>query len=183
MIGTADFSPCGTYRYGLTRRWDEHAPSTDTVLWLMLNPSTADAHVLDPTIRRCVGFSQLWGYGGLEVANLFALRSTDPSLLYGAERDPVGPRNDAAIIAAARRCELIVVAWGVHGALHRRGDRVLALLAEVEGCVVRCLGTTKHGHPKHPLYVAAATAPRPFPLPARSPDARAALLAPPEAAP
>jgi hypothetical protein len=152
MIGTADFSPCGRYRYGLTRRWAEG----DAVLWIMLNPSTADANVLDPTIRRCVAFSQAWGFGALEVANLFALRSPYPDALYESEQ-PVGVRNDHAIGAATSRCRLIVAAWGVHGALRGRGRDVGRMLVEYCSAPV-CLGTTKDGHPRHPLYLRADTA-------------------------
>lgn len=151
MIGTADFSPCGVYRYGLTRRWAEG----DSVLWIMLNPSTADADFLDPTIRRCVGFSTSWNYAGLEVANLFARRSTDPKVLY-TDLDPVGPRNDDAIVQAVRRCRLVVIAWGAHGGLRDREAIVLRLLAGL-GVEPICLGVTKNGHPRHPLYLRADT--------------------------
>ena len=116
----------------------------------MLNPSTADARRDDPTIRRCMGFARTWGYGGVEVVNLFALRATDPSRLRIA-RDPVGPENDAHIRAVARRSSALVVAWGIHGALRERDAEVLALLSR--RAPTHSLGWTKDGHPRHPLYL------------------------------
>jgi hypothetical protein len=89
------------------------------------------------------------------VANLFALRATDPRELYKAA-DPVGPENDAHVRAAAEQCHPVVCAWGVHGGLRLRDERVGRLLVDV-GVPVACLGTTKDGHPRHPLYVAAKT--------------------------
>ncbi len=123
----------------------------------MLNPSTADAERDDPTIRRCAGFARSWGFGGMTVVNLFALRATDPARLRRA-RDPVGRDNDRHIAAAAS-AGLVVVAWGVHGRLGERDRAVLALLS---GCRPGCLGTTRGGHPRHPLYLPAATRCRPF---------------------
>src|SRR5262245_19133112 len=87
-------SPCGLYRYWLTRTWDN---SLRRVCWVMLNPSTADAEQDDPTIRRCVGFARSWGAGGIIVVNLFAFRASDPKALLRAA-DPVGPDNDGHIL-------------------------------------------------------------------------------------
>ena len=148
---TATFSPCGLYRYTLGRRWG----NGDLSCWLMLNPSTADESQDDPTIRRCIGFSKAWGYGGLTVVNIFAFRATDPDDMRKAD-DPVGPGNDAAIVEAAGRAAVVVAAWGVHGTFRERGRNVARLLRD-NGVTLQCLGTTKDGHPKHPLYVAAAT--------------------------
>ena len=86
----AVFSPNGVYRYSLSRVWKREK---GLVLFLLLNPSTADANVLDPTLRRCMSFAEAWGYGGILVGNIFALRSTDPQFLY-LSRDPIGPTND-----------------------------------------------------------------------------------------
>jgi hypothetical protein len=126
----------------------------------MLNPSTADAEQDDPTIRRCIGFAKAWGFGGIAVRNIFALRATDPRELYKSD-DPVGPGNDEAICDLAGLCPLIVAAWGVHGGLRNRGRQVCELLAGA-GAEVVCLGVTKDGHPKHPLYVAADAERMPF---------------------
>ena len=99
----------------------------DTVLFIMLNPSTADAFKLDPTVTRCYNYARAWGYGHLLVANLFALRSTDPDRLYH-HQDPVGPDNMAWIDEAADYADKIVLAWGAHGNLKGQGDEVLFAL-------------------------------------------------------
>jgi hypothetical protein len=143
----AVFSPCQIYRYRLERRW-----STDgdrTVLWVMLNPSTADAKQDDPTVRRCVGFSQAWGYDRLIVCNLFALRATNPKELIECN-EPIGEMNDHYISTAARKADLIVAAWGAHHMAVGRGESVLSFLPRP----VLCLGVTRVlGAPRHPLYV------------------------------
>jgi len=116
----------------------------------MLNPSTADAQRDDPTIRRCTGFARRWGFGGIEVVNLFAWRATKPEELRRAS-DPVGRLNDRAILRAARECAMTIAAWGNHGAWMGRTDRVLEILRGV--CEVRVFGLTAIGQPKHPLYL------------------------------
>lgn len=160
VAGGARFDTSGRYRYRLWRRWSTCYPPA---VFVMLNPSTADASNLDPTCRRCVGFAREWGYGGIEVVNLFALRSTDPSALYGAA-DPVGPENDAAIVEAALLGP-VVAAWGVHGALNRRGREVAALLRRELGKPLLCLGVTVRGEPRHPLYLKASSPRQPFSYP------------------
>jgi hypothetical protein len=145
---SADMSPCGLYRYRLSRRWGGGAP----MLFIGLNPSTANAEQDDPTIRRMVGFAKRDGLGAIEVVNLFAFRSTDPAKLDDVA-DPVGPDNDDTILRAARGAAVVVAAWGAHRLVHFRSQVVLRLIAEYN---VQCLGTTKNGgYPRHPLYVAA----------------------------
>ena len=151
-LATATFNAQRTHRFRLSRVWAENG---GRVNFLMLNPSTADAFKLDPTVRRCVGFASDWGAGALEVTNIFALRSTDPAGLRQVD-DPVGKGNDAAIVAAACAADIVVAAWGVHGAYRGREAQVRALLDEA-GVDLRVLRLTKHGHPGHPLYVPAAT--------------------------
>ncbi|MEX1218154.1 MAG: DUF1643 domain-containing protein [Acidimicrobiales bacterium] len=151
---TATFSADRLHRYRLTRIWDDTAP---LVNFLMLNPSTANALQLDPTNRRCMGFAQNWGYGGVVTTNIFGFRSTDPKGLRTAV-DPVGPDNDEFIIGAARSCNLVVAAWGTHGELHGRGVQVRALLRNV-GVELHTLRLTKAGYPGHPLYVSASACP------------------------
>ena len=102
----AAFSPDRRYRYTLRRQWDDALPYC---LFVMLNPSTADATQDDPTIRRCIGFTKAWGFGGLLVGNLFALRSTDPAALYHAD-DPVGPENDSCLRTLRDEAALSVAA-------------------------------------------------------------------------
>jgi len=155
MLGSAIFSDCGRYRYVLRRTWRADGR---TVLIIGLNPSTADASNDDPTIRRCVRFAKDWGYGSLIVANLFAFRATQPAMLRTV-RDPTGPRNDWWLTRLARQADLTVAAWGMHGSLIARDARVLRKLSDVY-----CLGLTKGGHPKHPLYLPASRTPVPFGL-------------------
>lgn len=152
--GGAVISDCGRYRYRLWRRWGRGAHA----LFCMLNPSTADAQVDDPTIRKCIGFARRWGCDAIEVVNLFAWRATDPSALAGVE-DPVGPDNEPHIIEAARAAELVVVAWGGRpsgvdpSAFKERGARTARLL----GGAPLCLGRTFRGEPRHPLMLAYET--------------------------
>jgi hypothetical protein len=152
MIGDAVISPDGLYRYQLRRMWqDRSAP----VVFVMLNPSTADAHRDDATIRKCVGFARRWGRTSLTVVNLFAYRTTVPARLT-AVLDPVGPDNDAAICRAVAEpppgASLVVVAWGRGGGFLGRGKAVTRLLYDA-GAQPLCLGVTATGHPRHPLYL------------------------------
>jgi hypothetical protein len=147
MTSGATISDCGIYRYKLWRTWDGTLPP---VTFVMLNPSTADHERDDPTIRRCLDFARRWGCGSLRVVNLFALRSPDPAALRTAA-DAVGPENDGTILEACG-AGLTVAAWGAHPFAVRRVRRVLELLNGA-GARLRCLGVTKEGHPRHPLYV------------------------------
>lgn len=142
----AEFSPCRLYRYRLVR----DLGGTRTVTFCMMNPSIADEVQDDPTVRRCKIFARDWGFGRLVVVNAYAYRATDPDDLEAARAagvDVVGPDNDAAIQRAGQEAELVVVAWGtrVDGA---RAFRIRELLPSVV-----CLGVTKGGAPRHPLYV------------------------------
>ncbi len=152
---TADVSECGKYRYSLSRIWDDSKP---WLCWIMLNPSTADADVDDPTIRRCMGFAKQWGHGGIRVVNLFAFRSPYPNALHDAD-DPIGPMNNDAIIEATFQTRTIC-AWGTNGSIMQRNLEVLDLLKAVK---LECLAKTKYGHPQHPLYVKADVVPILFP--------------------
>src|SRR3954471_10304152 len=107
----AHLSSDGVYRYTLSRLWDTD-PVSPEMVWVMLNPSTADAAVDDPTIRRCIGFARLWGYAGIRVVNLFALRAADPKALL-AHQDPVGPDNDHWLRAVTGE-RFTMAAWGSH---------------------------------------------------------------------
>lgn len=150
----AEFSPCNTYRYSLSRWWSSHPVAGRCCLFVMLNPSTADATADDPTIRRCIGFARSWGFDGLEVVNIFALRSTDPRTLY-AHPEPIGPRNDEVIAESACFAGRVVCAWGNHGRLLGRGAEVLASLVAA-GIQPWCFRLTRAGQPEHPLYQSSA---------------------------
>lgn len=126
----------------------------------MLNPSTADATRDDATIARCRRRAEALGFGSLEVGNLFALRATDPRRLRQAE-DPVGPYNDRHLRALARDAALVICAWGNHGRLHGRGDKVLAGLRR-RGLSLHSLGHTGRGEPAHPLYLGYGKVPEPL---------------------
>jgi hypothetical protein len=124
------------------------------VLFVMLNPSIADATTDDPTLRRCLAFARTWGFGYLDVCNLFAHRSAHPDVLK-AVADPVGPRNDRVIAEVAARANRIVVAWGARGSLRDRAERVLsAILTQPP---LHCFGRTCAGEPRHPLYLPQTT--------------------------
>lgn len=148
----AVISDCGKYRYLLRRTWDRHKPRA---LFVMLNPSTADASVDDATIRSCIRLSKGLGYGSFEVVNLYAWRATDPKDLESADVR-VGPDADKIMEAAIRRCDIPIAAWGAHWLALERRDFVMSnILAERPA--VFCLGKTKGGAPKHPLYLKSGT--------------------------
>lgn len=156
MTRGATIDPAGRYRYSLWREWDANG---SRVAFVLLNPSTADANRDDPTVRRCIGLARAWGCGSLEVVNLFACRATNPGVLREVA-DPVGPENDRYLLEAARRAQRIVLAWGARGNLHGRDRAILRLLGG--GGELDCLGTTRGGQPRHPLYVSSAAVPIPY---------------------
>lgn len=162
MIKGAQFSDCRNYRYALWRTWDE---SAGHVCFIGLNPSTADETIDDPTIRRCIGFAQRWQRGGIYMLNLFALRATDPKVMKKSA-EPVGTMNDSALLAYACRSAIVVAAWGIHGAYAARGELVAGWLPSQAEKSMYCLGLTKSGHPKHPLYLPSDAALMPFGIPA-----------------
>lgn len=143
----AVFSDDRRYRFRLWRTWS----SRPRVCFCMLNPSTANETELDPTLRRCVSFARAWEFGGLEVVNLFAIVSADPKVLL-TDPNPRGDKNDEYIRRAANRCGAIVAAWGAFPEATVVARHVYAML-RADGVQPWCLGTTKHGHPCHPLYI------------------------------
>lgn len=147
-ISGAEFSPCRTWRYALWRLWDWQGHA-NCVAFIGLNPSTADEIKDDPTIRRCIGFCKRWGYGGYYMLNAYAYRATDPKVMQAAV-DPVGPGNDEAISYYLNRVGLVVAAWGVHCSLEREQQ-----VCRLPYRVIHCLGQTKAGRPRHPLYLRA----------------------------
>ena len=141
---TASFSSCRKYRYSLSRIWDKQKKF---VLFIGLNPSTADEEVDDPTIRRCSGYSPNWGYGGFIIVNLFAYRTTLPSNLKKVKH-PIGKDNDKYIVKLSKKADITVAAWGNNGNLYRRDKQVLSLVPNL-----MCLKINKSGQPAHPLYL------------------------------
>ena len=160
------FSPDRKYRYLLTRQVG--FGDRGTVTFIMLNPSTADEAPDDPTIRRCISFANSWSYGWLHVVNLSPLRATDPKDLIdaGPEPDDVWEENILTIRETAWTSVLVIAAWGGHGNAEGRTHKVIDELVWKPGCVdlidLHCLGTTKDGHPRHPLYVKGDTLPQPY---------------------
>jgi hypothetical protein len=170
ILSDAILSGCGKYRYCLWREWRGVAPRKNwrwygckdgaghelgepkSCLFVMLNPSTADAEQDDPTIRRCVGFAKRFGFDRLEVVNLYAWRATNPKEIIAMTGggDPVGPRNQEIIEKSATDAGLIICAWGAHGSHIGQDETVRGWLGERD---LHCLGRTKEGHPRHPLYL------------------------------
>ena len=142
----AQFSECRTYRYALWRTWSE---GDGHVMFIGLNPSTADETQDDPTIRRCMDFAKRWGFGGVHMLNIFAYRATDPRELKKVS-DPIGPYNDEFLKMYLDPPRLNIACWGNHGAFMNRSKAVIELL-DLDN--LSCLGTTISGQPKHPLYL------------------------------
>ena len=156
----------GNYRYLLWREWD---CESKTVAFIMLNPSRADAEFNDPTITRCIKFAQTWGYGRLEVVNLFAYRTAHPSVLKQTAK-PVGEQNDQYILKTVQQSEQVILAWGNHGTWQKQDLHILKLLKNYthpswcarERAPLYCFGLTKKGCPRHPLYLRRTSQPQIF---------------------
>ncbi len=150
----AVISECGQYRYVLTRDiMHITAPKGDkTVVFIGLNPSTADAKLDDNTIRKCIGFAQRWGMHHLVMLNLFAFRATDPEDMLATE-DPIGEENNMHLGQISMAADLVVCAWGRDGSYLNRAEEFLATYHELLKVRLHCLGMNKDGSPKHPLYV------------------------------
>src|SRR5271165_255883 len=152
ITGTAKFGgKHHEYRYRLTRTWDGSKPY---VLFILMNPSTADPDSDDPTIAKCCRFARAWGYGGIVVANTFAYRCTDQKRLTELA-DPIGPENDEHIIEMAKKAAIVVFAYGKPGrkSLRSRGPALAKLIVQKAGVKPHILSLTKDGTPKHPLYL------------------------------
>lgn len=148
----AVISDCGKYRYLLRRTWDHTKPRC---LYVMLNPSTADAEIDDATIRSCIRLAKGMGYGSFEVVNIFGLRATDPAELAKAD-DPLGPMNERVVAAAIGRCDIVICAWGAHPMATRKSGFLMGYILTHKPAAY-CLGKTKAGAPKHPLYIKSGT--------------------------
>jgi len=186
----AHVSNCGTYRYCLWREWRLHPEPAIWHMWedddgnpvvdgagqqigeplacvfVMLNPSTADGDVDDPTIRRCVAFAKRFGFDRLEVVNLFAYRATKPSDMFDAapNLDVIGWENQNHVNRALDGAGMIICAWGAHGGFAGQDETMLGWIdvGNWRDAPVVALGTTKEGHPRHPLYLKSDSSHTPY---------------------
>lgn len=144
MKKDAILSDCRKYRYALWRIWDCSLPY---LLFIGLNPSTADEKKDDPTIRKCIKYAKYWEYGGFYMANLFAFRATDSSKLY-KEKKPIGQNNDEWIVKLSKKARIVVAAWGNNGNYLDRSKKVVNMIPDLY-----CLKKNNSGEPTHPLYL------------------------------
>lgn len=158
FLDAAEVSHCGHYRWSLTRGLDPFGEGL--CLFVMLNPSTADAHIDDPTSRRCINFAMRWGYAQLVICNLFSFRATKPGDMKKAA-DPVGRLTDGILYQYASSASRIVCAWGQDGVTNDRDIEVMRILRAANS-EIYCLGETKNGSPVHPLYQPATAALNPY---------------------
>lgn len=149
----AAYSECGAYRYVLSREWG----AGKSLLYVMLNPSTADEQRNDPTVERCERRARALGFGSMRVTNIFAFRATDPRLVKKSV-EPVGPCNDDVLMEHAASADMILCAWGAHGAHQGRG-KMVELMLRSNSYKLWHLGLTQAGKPRHPLYVGYAVRP------------------------
>lgn len=158
---SAVLSPCGLYRYRLHRCWDKQKPG---IVFIMLNPSSADALMDDPTIRRCKGFASIWGFGSMEVVNLFAYRTKNPMELMAAE-DPAGPENINYLLQYASGNNTVVCAWGNENLLRKLGavNGKDILPPAIRNKALKIIKLSGKGIPCHPLYLRKTEVLRPWP--------------------
>lgn len=142
----AMLSPCLQYRFALSRAWE---PNMRVIGFILLNPSTADDKIDDPTVKKLIQFAKHNKYGGFLLANIFSLRSTDPKLLR-THHDPIGPSNDYWIAQLTRWSEIVVCGWGNHGSLNNRGKEVKLIIPKAKRFA---FGFNNGGQPTHPLYL------------------------------
>ena len=158
VIASAVISECGKYRYSLTRIWDVNKPK---IMFIMLNPSTADETQDDPTIRRCIGFAKSWGFGGLYVCNLFAFRATNPKELLKAD-NPFGDKNIWHTRKLSDEVEMIICAWGNYPIVKKLLRYENAPINLLDFCINKLysIDTTINGVPRHPLYLKSELKPK-----------------------
>ncbi|MCP4431209.1 MAG: DUF1643 domain-containing protein [Gammaproteobacteria bacterium] len=153
MKKSAKLSRCRQYRYALWRSWDDTKPQ---VMFIGLNPSTADETNDDPTLIRCINFAKSWGYGSICTANLFAFRATQPQQMLSAA-DPVGKDNDRWLKRLSLDAALVVAAWGNDGVFQNRSVAVRKLIPHLH-----YLKLNRSGEPAHPLYLRKSLKPLPL---------------------
>lgn len=160
-VSGAVISPCKKYRYTLSRQW-KPAPNR-TCTFILLNPSRADQTEDDPTVRRCIGFARRFECTKLEIVNLFAYRTHSPKELLGlpTKIDPRGPDNEKWVRRTEGVSDVLICGWGTHGSFRDQDKEVLSWIPKERPLF--CLGLTKDGYPKHPLYLSADRMLIPFP--------------------
>ncbi len=147
MVNSAIFSPDRRYRYELTRSWG----SGKMLGFVMLNPSTANEETNDPTVCRCIGFAKAWGYETVKIVNLFAVVSSDPSVLHN-EPDILQPDEEPYLNRLAVFASQIIAGWGTWGSYYpKRISQVIEIMTNCRD--LYCFGWTKGGQPRHPLYI------------------------------
>ena len=149
IASEAVYSDCGNYRYRLSRRWSD---AGSLINFIMLNPSKADEFRNDPTVERCERRARHLGFAAFCVTNIFAWRATDPKDMRRASH-PDGPLNSKIVLEAAKDADMVIAAWGAHGEHLGRGVEVAQMLQSAH-VPLHHLGLSKHGHPRHPLYIA-----------------------------
>lgn len=154
---SAVLSNCGRYRFKLWRNWGD-GTGKGVCMFVMLNPSIADAEQDDPTISRCIGFAKSWGYDSLYVGNLLPYRATNPDELEAAMKsgvDPMFTENLGHLSEMMNRADIVVCAWGSHSILQRvRIDQTfLKSMHHDLISKLHYLALTNNGQPRHPLYL------------------------------
>ncbi len=149
----AVLSKCRKYRFALWRIWDESKPQ---VMFIGLNPSTADEIDDDPTLIRCINYAKAWGFGGICMTNLFAYRATEPQDMLTAHA-PVGSENDQWLINLSKKAGLVVAAWGNTGTYLNRSSHIKQLIPNLN-----YLKLNQSGEPAHPLYLKSSLKPVPL---------------------
>lgn len=164
-VGDADISECGRYRH-ILRRWSAGTAFPQRhILWIGMNPSTADGTFNDPTIRREWEFTTREGFSGFAKVNIADYRATEPKVLMAPDVVPVSPGNLDRILTAAHEASLVIIC---HGKLNKALAAAGALTVEAlqaAGIPLLCLGQNLDGSPKHPLYLAGSTPLQPFGAP------------------
>lgn len=150
---SAVFSPCRKYRYTLKRVWDKSKPM---VMFIGLNPSTANETKSDNTVTRCVNFAASWGFGGMYMMNLFAYVSTNPDELI-TSGEPID-ENNFYLYQIAAECQTIIFAWGASFKQHQ--NRMNKVKKMFPGAY--CIKISKTGEPCHPLYMNSKLKPIPY---------------------
>ncbi|MEA1011135.1 DUF1643 domain-containing protein [Bacillus cereus] len=162
MESMALFDDSKTYRYSLERIWDPHK---ERVLFIMLNPSSANQDSEDATSKRCFNFAKGLGFGSLEIVNLFAYIATNrEELLQVSKEDAIGPENENHVIRALNRADMVIAAWGENCKYHNRHKDIHELF---QGYHLHCLGKTRDGFPRHPLYLSKDSQPMDYIKPER----------------